>query len=59
MKYPNAAKDTQGRLRVGAAIGSTGDFLERAQELVRRKVDVLAIDSAHGHSERVWTQSHR
>lgn len=53
LKYPNAAKDTQGRLRVAAAIGSTGDFLERAQELVRRKVDALCIDSAHGHSERV------
>jgi IMP dehydrogenase len=53
LKYPNSAKDPQGRLRVGAAIGATGDFLERAQELVKRKVDVLAIDTAHGHSERV------
>ncbi|MCC7157031.1 MAG: IMP dehydrogenase [Bryobacterales bacterium] len=53
LKYPNAAKDNQGRLRVGAALGSTGDFLERAQELVKRKVDVIVIDSAHGHSERV------
>jgi IMP dehydrogenase len=53
VKYPNAAKDSQGRLRVGAAIGSTGDFLERAQELVRKKVDVIAVDSAHGHSQRV------
>jgi IMP dehydrogenase len=53
LKYPNAAKDAQGRLRVGAALGSSGDFLERAQELVRKKVDVLAIDSAHGHSTRV------
>src|SRR5499427_7909778 len=53
LKYPNAAKDSQGRLRVGAAIGATGDFLERAQELVRKKVDVLAIDTAHGHSGRV------
>src|SRR5438270_9715031 len=52
LKYPNAAKDSQGRLRVGAAIGATGDFLERAQELVRRKVDVLAIDTAHAHSRR-------
>ncbi|MFB3916680.1 MAG: IMP dehydrogenase [Terriglobales bacterium] len=49
LKYPNACKDKQGRLRVGAAIGATGDFLERAQELVKAKVDVLAIDSAHGH----------
>src|SRR5690348_10253789 len=53
LKYPNAAKDAQGRLRVGAAIGSAGDFLERAQELVRKKVDVIAVDSAHGHSQRV------
>src|ERR1700736_4330502 len=53
LKYPNAAKDAQGRLRVGAAVGSSGDFLERAQELVRRKVDVLAVDSAHAHNERV------
>src|SRR4051812_38966447 len=53
LKYPNAAKDAQGRLRAAAALGSTGDFLERAQELVRRKVDVIAIDSAHGHSQRV------
>ena len=53
LKYPNAAKDPQGRLRVGAALGSSGDYLERAQELVKKKVDVLAVDSAHGHSSRV------
>src|SRR5256886_1707069 len=53
LKYPNAAKDSQGRLRVGAAIGATGDFLERAQQLAEEKVDVLAIDSAHGHSNKV------
>jgi len=53
LKYPNAAKDAQGRLRVGAAVGSTSDFLERAQELVARKVDVLCVDSAHGHQESV------
>src|SRR5215831_18600407 len=53
LKYPGAAKDSQGRLRVGAAIGATGDFLERAEELVKENVDVLAIDSAHGHSGRV------
>src|SRR5690242_12564158 len=53
LKYPNAAKDSHGRLRVGAAIGATGDFLERAQELASRKVDVLAIDTAHAHSSRV------
>ncbi|MEG9436990.1 IMP dehydrogenase [Edaphobacter sp. HDX4] len=53
LKYPNASKDSQGRLRVAGAIGATGDFLERAEELVRARVDALAIDSAHGHSSRV------
>ncbi|QNI36225.1 IMP dehydrogenase [Edaphobacter albus] len=53
LKYPNASKDDQGRLRVAGAIGATGDFLERAAELVRARVDALAIDSAHGHSSRV------
>ncbi len=53
LKYPNASKDEKGRLRVGAAIGATGDFLERAADLVRSRVDVLSIDSAHGHSSRV------
>ena len=53
MRYPNAAKDAQGRLRVAAAIGATGDFFERAQEMVKAKADMLAIDSAHGHSTRV------
>src|SRR5947207_1879245 len=53
LKYPSAAKDSHGRLRVGAAIGATGDFLERAQELASRKVDVLSIDTAHAHSSRV------
>jgi IMP dehydrogenase len=53
LKYPNAAKDSQGRLRVAAAIGSGDDFLERAEELIRMKVDVIVIDSAHGHSKRV------
>jgi IMP dehydrogenase len=53
LKYPNACKDSQGRLRVGAALGATGDFLERATELVKAQVDVLAVDTAHGHSSRV------
>jgi IMP dehydrogenase len=53
LKYPLAAKDQQGRLRVGAAVGAGSDFLERAQELVARKVDVIVVDSAHGHSEGV------
>ncbi len=53
IKYPLSAKDDQGRLRVGAAIGATGDFVERAAELIRMKVDLIAIDTAHGHSSRV------
>ncbi|HEY4950398.1 MAG TPA: IMP dehydrogenase [Candidatus Acidoferrales bacterium] len=53
IEFPNATKDEHGRLRVGAAIGATGDFLERAAEMAREKVDVLAIDTAHGHSSRV------
>ncbi len=53
LKYPHASKDEQGRLRVAGAIGATGDFLERAAELVKYRVDALAIDSAHGHSSRV------
>src|SRR4051794_36726305 len=53
LKYPNAAKDSQGRLRVGAALGATGDYMDRAKELLKKKVDVLVIDTAHGHSERV------
>src|ERR1700677_2831574 len=53
LKYPNASKDEQGRLRVAGAIGATGDFLERAAELVKYRIDALAIDSAHGHSSRV------
>ena len=52
-EYPNSAKDDQGRLLVGAAIGATGDFIERAQALFAKKVDVLVIDTAHGHSQRV------
>jgi len=53
LKYPNASKDEQGRLRVGAALGATGDYLERAAALVAENADVLSIDSAHGHSSRV------
>ena len=53
IKYPLSAKDNQGRLRVGAAIGATGDYLERLAELMRAKADVIAIDTAHGHSSRV------
>ncbi len=53
IKYPHASKDDLGRLRVAAAIGATGDFFERAAELVRARVDVLVIDTAHGHTSRV------
>ena len=49
-RTPFATRDARGRLRVGAAIGATGDFLERAAELIRADVDVLVIDIAHGHS---------
>ncbi|MCL2415728.1 MAG: IMP dehydrogenase [Defluviitaleaceae bacterium] len=49
IKYPDSAKDVHGRLLAGAAIGATGDCLERAAALVAAKVDVLVIDSAHGH----------
>jgi IMP dehydrogenase len=53
LEYPHAAKDDQGRLRVGAAVGATGDFLERAVEMAKAKADVLAVDTAHGHTETV------
>jgi IMP dehydrogenase len=53
IKYPLAAKDDLGRLRVAAAIGAGGDFLERAQELIRARVDALVIDTAHGHHQGV------
>ena len=53
IKYPFAAKDELGRLRCAAAIGATGDFMERASELLAVRVDVLAIDTAHGHTSRV------
>ncbi|MBN2364649.1 MAG: IMP dehydrogenase [Calditrichaeota bacterium] len=52
-KYPNACKDKHGRLRVGAAIGVGGKALERAEELVRTNVDVIVVDTAHGHSQKV------
>jgi IMP dehydrogenase len=49
-QQPFATRDAQGRLRVGAAIGATGDYLERAAELVRAGADVIVLDIAHGHS---------
>ncbi len=53
IKYPNACKDALGRLRVGAALGVTPDVLERAAALVEAKVDVVAVDTAHGHTKGV------
>lgn len=53
IKYPLSAKDSQGRLLCGAAIGITANCLERVQELVNAKVDVVVMDSAHGHSANV------
>src|SRR5215472_8394167 len=53
IKYPSAAKDRLGRLRVGAAIGVSKDLVDRARELVRAKVDVLVLDSSHGQSQAV------
>jgi IMP dehydrogenase len=53
IEFPNATKDPQGRLRVGAAIGATGDYLERAEEMAKANVDAIAIDTAHGHTTRV------
>jgi len=51
--YPNRSRDDNGRLLVAAAIGATGDFLERAQELVNAGCDLLVLDSAHGHSKNI------
>lgn len=53
IKFPNAAKDELGRLRVAAAIGATSDYLERAEALVNARVDAIVVDTAHGHSSRV------
>ena len=53
IKYPNAAKDDQGRLLCGAGVGITADVLDRVQALVNAYVDVIVVDSAHGHSANV------
>ena len=53
IKYPNACKDRMGRLRVGAAVGVGADLLTRAKALVDAHVDVLVLDSSHGHSRGV------
>ena len=54
--FPHACKDKSGRLRVGAALSVTSDFLERAQELHLKEVDVIVVDTAHGHSAGVLNQ---
>ena len=54
--FPFACKDSSGRLRVGAALSVTSDFLERAQELHSKEVDVIVVDTAHGHSHGVLNQ---
>ncbi len=53
VKYPNSARDAAGRLLCAAAIGTTANVLERAAELVKAQVDVLVLDSAHGHSQNI------
>ncbi|MBI2058615.1 MAG: IMP dehydrogenase [Nitrospirae bacterium] len=51
--FPNATKDAEGSLRVGGAIGTGPDAIERAEALIKAGVDVIAVDTAHGHSQRV------
>ncbi len=53
IQYPNSAKDAHGRLLVGAAVGTASDTLQRVEALVNAKVDIIAIDTAHGHSQKV------
>ncbi|MDR7856820.1 IMP dehydrogenase [Tissierella sp.] len=53
IQYPNSAKDSTGRLLAGAAVGVTGDMMERVAALVKSKVDVIVLDTAHGHSKGV------
>jgi IMP dehydrogenase len=56
IEFPNAAKDTQGRLLVGAAVGVTADAMKRIEKLVEAGIDVIVIDTAHGHSKGVIDQ---
>jgi IMP dehydrogenase len=58
-EHPSAARDSQGRLLVGAAIGAVGDYMERAEALVAAEVDVLVVDIAHGHSEHALRATRR
>lgn len=53
IKYPNSAKDSSGRLLAGAAVGVTADIMDRVSALVESKVDIITIDTAHGHSQGV------
>lgn len=53
IQYPNSAKDKNGRLLVGAAVGVTSDMMKRVEALINAKVDVLVLDSAHGHSKNI------
>ena len=53
IQYPNSAKDNDGRLLVGAAVGVTNDMMQRVEALVNASVDVITIDSAHGHSKNI------
>ncbi len=55
VQYPNSARDKSGRLLCGAALGITADVLDRAKALVDVQVDVLVLDSAHGHSKNIFT----
>ena len=59
IKYPIACKDALGRLRVAAAVGAAGDYMDRAQELVRAGVDAIVVDSAHAHSRGVLAAASR
>jgi IMP dehydrogenase len=59
VKYPNASKDSLGRLRCGAAVGIARDTVERADALVAANVDVLVVDTAHGHSQNVLDMVHQ
>jgi len=53
IQYPNSAKDKNGRLLAGAAVGVTADMMQRVEALINAKVDVLVLDSAHGHSHNI------
>ncbi|HLR14304.1 MAG TPA: IMP dehydrogenase, partial [Bacillota bacterium] len=59
IEYPHSAKDDQGRLMVGAAVGVTGDAMDRIEALVKAHVDAIVIDTAHGHSQGVIEQVKR